>query len=91
MTVQVPPEKDVLKAQEEANSGRPGAYTWTVEDTTAPNGDLVRTVYSERTEWTIDEKVVDAGGTAQPAETDATFYGRSTVGPPAPAAPPTTP
>ena len=91
MTVQVPPEKDVLKAQEEANSGRPGAYTWTVEDTTAPNGDLVRTVYSERTEWTIDEKVVDAGGTAQPAETDATFYGRSTVGPPAPAAPPSTP
>jgi hypothetical protein len=90
MTAPVPPEKDVLKAQEEANSGRPGAYTWSVEDE-FPGGNLVRTVYSERTEWTIDEKVVDAAGTAQPAETDPTFYGRSTVGPPAPAAPAATP
>jgi len=48
-------------------------------------------VFSERTEWTIDEKVVDASGTAAPAETDTTFYGRSTVQPPAPAAPATTP
>ena len=34
MTVVVPPDKDVLKAAELANSGRPGAYNWTVEDTT---------------------------------------------------------
>jgi len=89
MTAPVPPEPDVLKAQEEAKSGRPGAYTWVVEDSFA-DGNLIRKVFSERTEWTIDEKVVDAGGTAQPPETDPTFYGRSTFAPP-PAAPATTP
>ena len=85
MTAPVPPEPDVLKAQEEAKSGRPGAYTWVVEDSFA-HGNLIRKVFSERTEWTIDEKIVDAGGTAQPAESDSTFYGRSTFAP-VPAAP----
>ena len=86
----IPPDNAALIAQEEAKSGRPGAYTWLVEDQIDGNK-LYRRVFSERTEWTIDEKVVDASGTAAPAETDTTFYGRSTVQPPAPAAPATTP
>ena len=90
MTVPVPPDPAALKAAELAKSGRPGAYNWTVEDEITGTT-LIRRVFSERTEWTIDEKVIDAGGTAAPAETDKTFYGRSTVQPPAPAAPAATP
>ncbi len=87
----VPPDPDVLKAAELAKSGRPGAYNWTVE-TEISGTTMIRRVFSERTEWTIDEKVIDAGGAAaQPAETDKTIYGRSTVQPPAPPAPAATP
>jgi len=90
IVVPVPPDPDAMKAAEQAKSGRPGAYTWTVEDE-IQGTTLIRRVFSERTEWTIDEKVIDAGGTAAPPETDTTFYGRSTVQPPAPPAPAATP
>ena len=87
----IPPDPAVLEAQEKANSGRPDAYVWTVEDE-IQGTTLIRRVFNERTEWTIDEKVVDAGGVAHPPETDPTFYGRSTVQPPpAPAPTSTTP
>jgi hypothetical protein len=87
----VPPEPSALEAQEKASSGRPDAYTWTVEDEISGTT-LVRRVFKERTEWTIDEKIVDATGVAHPAETDPTFYGHSHVQPPpAPATPPATP
>jgi hypothetical protein len=83
----IPPEPAVLEAQERGNSGRPDAYVWSVEDE-IQGTTLIRRVFQERTEWTIDERITDAGGVAHPSESDPTFYGRSLVQPPPPPPPP---
>lgn len=80
----IPPTADALKAQQIADSGRPDAYVWTVEDKVEPGHTLVRTVFNEHTEWVIDKKVVDTSGVAHPPTTDATFYGQSAYAPPPP-------
>lgn len=79
----IPPDPDALKAQAMADSGRPGAYVWTVEDE-VKKGTLTRTVYREHTAWVIDRKIVDKAGTAHPPSTDRTFYGASAYPPPPP-------
>ena len=82
----IPPDPDTLKAQQMADSGRPDAYLWTVEDKI--DGDtLIRTVFRERTEWVVDRRVVDKAGVAHPATSDKTFYGQSTYTPPPPPTP----
>lgn len=79
----IPPDRDTLKSQQMADSGRPDAYVWTVEDKVT--GDtLKRTVFSEHTEWVIDRRIVGKSGTAHPPTTDGTFYGSSTYAPPVP-------
>ena len=82
----IPPDGETLKAKEIADSGRPDAYLWTVEDTVT-GGMLKRAIFSEHTEWIIDKKVIGKSGTAHPPTTDATYYGESTYAPPAPPAP----
>ncbi len=84
----IPPEAETLKANEMADSGRPDAYAWTVEDTIT-GGTLKRTVFAEHTEWVIDKKVVGQSGTAHPPTSDSTFYGESGYAAPTP--PPSTP
>ena len=83
----IPPDGDALKAKEMADSGRPDAYQWTVDDTVT-GGTLKRTVFSEHTEWVIDKKVVGKTGTAHPPTSDPTFYGQSSYTPPPPPTPP---
>ena len=85
----VPPEGETLKANQIADSGRPDAYKWTVEDTVTA-GVLTRAVFSEHTEWVIDRKVVGQSGTAHPPTSDPTYYGQSGYTPP-PTTPPPTP
>jgi hypothetical protein len=85
----IPPDGEAMKAKEIADSGRPDAYLWTVEDTVT-GGTLTRKVVAEHTEWVIDKKVIDKSGTAHPAVSNRTFYGQSTYAPPPPP-PPTKP
>ncbi len=82
----IPPEGEALKAREIADSGRPDAYLWTVEDT-VKGGTLKRTVLREHTEWGIDKKVIGKTATARPSTSDPTYYGLSGYAPPAPPAP----
>jgi hypothetical protein len=81
----IPPDGETLKAKEIADSGRPDAYLWTVEDK-IQGGTLIRTIFSEHTEWLIDKKVTNQSGVAHPPTSDTTFYGKSTY---APVPPPT--
>jgi hypothetical protein len=76
----VPPDDATLIAQAQADHGRPNAYNWAVEEKIAGN-QLVRKVFRDRTEWSIDAEIYDATGVAHPAESDNTFFGHSTVTP----------
>ncbi|MEE3848984.1 hypothetical protein VZC37_01475 [Gordonia sp. LSe1-13] len=86
IVTRIPPDPDVLKAQQIADSGQPDAHEWTVVDAVV-GPTLTRTVYAEHTEWVIDQKIIGKSGVAQPPTSDRTFYGESSFTPSPPPKP----
>jgi hypothetical protein len=81
-TVPIPmPDADLI-ASATASSGRLDS---TFELESKVEGEtLVRTVFEERTQWTIEATIVGASGPAHPPESDPTFFGHHAAAPPPP-------
>ena len=87
-TVPIPMSDADFEAFARENSGRPDSRFELEKKTQGKN--MIRTVYEERTVWSIAGTIVDSTGAIHPPETDKTFYGsQAAAPPPTPPKPPT--